>query len=73
MKLYYFLNYLKYIELSYTINIFAFNHQKFCHRKIYKIIQCADECLTVVGVPLWGRNLSYLYKSGKYFDRFDKI
>ena len=37
------------------------------------MIQCADECLTVVGVPLWGRNLSYLYKSGKYFDRFDKI
>ena len=34
------------------------------------IIQCGDKFLMSVGVPLWGRNRSNLYKSNKYFDRF---
>ncbi len=37
---------------------------------IFIIIQCGDKFLMSVGVPLWGRNRSNLYKSNKYFDRF---
>ena len=34
------------------------------------LVQCGDKFLMSVGVPLWGRNRSNLYKSNKYFDRF---